>query len=176
MRPVFSSVDIVVFNGRTYRRYPYGKHPAHRKYFRCSDRYLHRDVWEVFRGPIPFGYHVHHLHDNDFNTMDVQRLGCISNSEHGVFHAAAISSVDRACGNIFNTRTIRHHDKYCSNACKSAGRRNEGKDIETRTCTECHNYFQCNKYRRADSLCSRSCKMRRQRRERQLQWKPTSSA
>lgn len=46
--------------------------------------------------------------------------------------------------------------KFCSNACKSANRRESRIDNETRTCTVCDKEFSVNKYSKT-LTCSRSC-------------------
>lgn len=46
--------------------------------------------------------------------------------------------------------------RFCSNKCKSAWRRKEGLDLETRICEYCGNEFKANKYRTART-CSKSC-------------------
>lgn len=45
---------------------------------------------------------------------------------------------------------------FCSNKCKSAWRRKQGLDNETRICKICDNEFITNKYSKAQT-CSRSC-------------------
>lgn len=74
-------VEVVVFNGRRYRRYPDAKQPAHRRYFGRSKGFLHRDVWEFYNGPIPDGYEVHHI-DGDTANNDISNLECLPASEH----------------------------------------------------------------------------------------------
>lgn len=46
--------------------------------------------------------------------------------------------------------------RFCSNACKSAWRRDEGLDDEERKCIECGKIFFINKYKKT-ATCSRSC-------------------
>ncbi len=47
-------------------------------------------------------------------------------------------------------------NKFCSNACKSAHRREIGVDNEQRRCCSCGQLFETNKYSKASS-CSRAC-------------------
>lgn len=56
------------------------------------------------------------------------------------------------CGKLF----ISENGRYCSNACKSAYRRKQGKDLETRICAICGDEFKTNKYQSAKT-CSQSC-------------------
>ena len=47
---------------------------------------LHVYVWETERGPIPDGYHVHHIdHNPDHN--EIENLQLISKSEHLAYHS-----------------------------------------------------------------------------------------
>ena len=56
-------MDEKFFNGKRFTRFG--------KYWRSSRRFLHRAVWELHRGPIPEGYHVHHKDgDRENNGLD----------------------------------------------------------------------------------------------------------
>lgn len=61
------------------------------------------------------------------------------------------------CGKTFKPKT--YHDKFCSNACKSAWRRDQGFDDVERICIQCGKVFTCNKYRK-QRFCSKSCARR----------------
>lgn len=74
-------VEVVVFNGRRYRRYPDSPQPAHRRYFGRSGGFLHRDVWEFHNGPIPEGHEVHHI-DEDTSNNDISNLECLPAAQH----------------------------------------------------------------------------------------------
>lgn len=58
-------------------------------------------------------------------------------------------------------------NKFCSNKCKSAHRRNKGIDNEKRICLECGGEFIVNKYSKK-LCCNRSCSNRRMWRKRCL--------
>lgn len=58
------------------------------------------------------------------------------------------------CGEIFITRS--RHNRFCSNACKSAWRRAAGVDDVEKACVVCGEKFVSNKYAKADH-CSRKC-------------------
>jgi hypothetical protein len=45
----------------------------------------HRHVWEVERGPIPEGWHVHHI-DRDRGNNDIANLLCLSAEDHQQLH------------------------------------------------------------------------------------------
>lgn len=76
----------IVWNGKTYRRYPNAKQSSHRRYFSCSGSFLHRDVWKYHHGEIPKGFHVHHKDGNPANN-DISNLECISSSVHYSLHS-----------------------------------------------------------------------------------------
>lgn len=56
------------------------------------------------------------------------------------------------CGKVF----LAEKGKFCCNACKSAYRRKQGKDLTTCKCVICGNEFLSNKYHKAKT-CSRAC-------------------
>lgn len=61
------------------------------------------------------------------------------------------------CGNEFRVKAIKQVDsRFCSNACKSAWRRKEGLDDETKKCLHCGKDFTSNKYDQVKT-CSKSC-------------------
>ena len=88
-----AKVETVTFNGRRYRRYPESENPSDRKYFRTtyakrSPTYLHRDIWEFYRGPIPEGFDVHHK-DEDPGNNALGNFECIPLGDHRSMHATA---------------------------------------------------------------------------------------
>lgn len=60
------------------------------------------------------------------------------------------------CGSAFTCRKIGNTDKFCSNACKSAWRRDRGIDDVQRDCLHCGEVFTVNKYSKR-RFCCRSC-------------------
>lgn len=62
------------------------------------------------------------------------------------------------CGKEF-TAEVAKNNRFCSNKCKSAWRRREGADDETRICAYCGKKFRINKYAKT-KCCSRSCSNR----------------
>jgi hypothetical protein len=75
----------VIWNKKTYRRYPNAKQSSHRRYFSCAGSFLHRDVWREKHGEIPKGFHVHHK-DGDPANNDILNLECVSGKDHFVLH------------------------------------------------------------------------------------------
>lgn len=75
-------------------------------YYACRDRgyfsrknpsteYMHRDVWAYHNGPIPIGYHIHHI-DEDKANNSIENLACMSASDHSKLHAKTNSWVGSA--------------------------------------------------------------------------------
>jgi len=74
--------ETVVFNGRVYA--------WNGRYFRKSRSFLHRDVWIHFNGPIPKGYHVHHI-DHDTRNNAIENLQMVWGTTHLSTHQRAMS-------------------------------------------------------------------------------------
>lgn len=83
-------VEVVVFQGRKYPRYPDSPKKVHRLYFGRSGHLLHRDVWEHHHGPIPDGHHVHHIDEDPGITM--------STTLNVVHRRTSCSPCGRYCG------------------------------------------------------------------------------
>lgn len=86
--------------------------------------------------------------------------------QHGIRVAANMkdkAGVCEQCGNAFLSK---RPERFCSNACKSAWRRDSGLDDVTRVCQTCGNEFTVNRYK-LTANCSRSC-AGKARRARQL--------
>src|SRR5262245_7395366 len=71
--PKVIDADTQVFNGRTYTRFG--------RYFRKRLTFLHREVWEHYRGPIPPGHHIHHRDGNGANNQ-IENLEPIEALKH----------------------------------------------------------------------------------------------
>lgn len=71
----------VVWNGVKFYRYPEATNPGARTYFTAAPVRLHRAVWEFHNGPIPDGYHVHHI-DGDAANNDIANLELVDGREH----------------------------------------------------------------------------------------------
>lgn len=212
-----------MFNGVKFRRYPDSERDSDRRYFTpgIGDRQkgvkrLHEEVWMAKNGPIPDGFHVHHM-DHDHLNNDLSNLEAISAEEHRAHHAeetsvrmreprqlehlerirplaaewhgtpeglewhrqhgrdvwAARPTIKDAwegrepdnrtcqqCGAEYWSRAMQE-GRFCSNACKSAWRRDAGLDDEDRTCAKCGNTFRINHYSKTQH-CSRKCAVNRE--------------
>ena len=75
----------VVFNGRQY--------VWNGKYYRRSRTFLHRDVWAFHNGPIPEGYHIHHI-DHDTTNNAIENLQMVWGSTHLHTHQMGMKRPD----------------------------------------------------------------------------------
>lgn len=66
--------DQVIYNGQTFYR-------SGRYYIDGDRRALHRQVWEDHNGPIPPGWHIHHI-DEDRDNNDPENLMALPGPEH----------------------------------------------------------------------------------------------
>jgi hypothetical protein len=89
--------------------------------------------------PEGIEWHRQHAIDMKFGNGDPIRYDC----QH--------------CGKeYFSKLKGKENTKFCSNNCKSASRRKEGKDIVSRKCAICYKDFSCNKYNKTKT-CGRAC-------------------
>lgn len=92
------ATETVYFNGIPYRRYPQSSSRDARLYFRRSaykkfggkTGFLHRDVWEYYKGLIPDGYEIHHAKGYDDNSIEALEL--LTPREHATRHKWGVSS------------------------------------------------------------------------------------
>ena len=120
----------VVWNGVIYRRYPLNGQLHRSRYFMATTaprEYLHRAIYKAAAGPIPAGWHVHHV-DGNYNNNELSNLVAVAPDTHVHLHVndrAPISSVCHGCGTAF-AATFRRA-KWCCAACKERYRRSIGK-------------------------------------------------
>ena len=50
--------ELLVFNGRRYRRYPDSPRKSHRRYYSSGPKLLHREMYAFHHGEIPAGRQV----------------------------------------------------------------------------------------------------------------------
>ena len=125
MSPVTISSTRQDFDGQRYWRGG--------KYFMRLGKHLHRAVWEKTYGPVPEGYHIHHInHDRDDNRLE--NLSCLPARVHKQQHADAVSFVEtmtrkvllqcRECGDLYACTTSRATVSCaCSSTCYARLRR-----------------------------------------------------
>jgi HNH endonuclease len=115
-------VETVVFEGRTFYRYPDSDRPTHRRYFQRPGISLHRAVWEHHHGVVPEGHEIHHRDEDTLNN-DISNLEAVPLSVHRrqaqarrVLHdllCCVCGASFRAYGNQAAVR------RFCSRTCKA---------------------------------------------------------
>lgn len=175
----------VFFNGHRYNRYPESSNVAHQKYFSrgAGKGFLHRDVWEYHNGPIPEGYHVHHI-DGDPANNEISNLACLSPEEHRLCHASELKERSLSEKNLQHLAEIREKAKdwhqseeglawhkqvsgqYLVVAREKLAekRREEAKNPKMVSCIECGQMFPSPSGRA--KVCSNACHSRISRRRR----------
>jgi len=158
-------VERITWNGSKYRRYPDSDHAANRSYFQRSmaqgTSWLHRDVWEHERGPIPDGWHVHHI-DGDTSNNDISNLECVSPKEHAQRHEW---SDERRARQAKHLDGIRHLTKawHCSEEGRAKHREVGALAYAAfkpvpKPCEHCGRQFEPRQIGNRDKFCSNKCK------------------
>jgi hypothetical protein len=139
---------------------------------------LHREIWESTNGPIPEGFHVHHVNRNKGDNR-LENLELLTHSEHSAEHGNEKLALHRAVAlkNAFKARlrysAIRHKRKlkcvvcsciyhsgaktpsrFCSMACIDISR-SGAFGGERRVCEFCATPYEAKK--RVQRFCSREC-------------------
>ena len=91
------TVEVVVYKGIKYRRYPESEDWSKRSYFvschgstKAGVGRLHQEIRKDAHGPIPEGHEIHHR-DGDPSNNVLDNLECITHQEHMARHAATRS-------------------------------------------------------------------------------------
>lgn len=171
-----AEVEIVIFNGIKYRRYPNSKRLNDRNYYRPAANYikagvghLHREIWRAVHGEIPDGHQIHHKDGNPLNNRP-DNLVCLSGSEHATLHAKEfpdwkrkwlVSKLDDVREQATQWHRSeegrewhRQHGIYCMQA----------RDAQQYTCNYCGKEF-LSKGLEAPKFCSNNCRSSSRRSE-----------
>lgn len=145
---------VVIYNGIPFRRYP------RRLYYtgwNGRDKVsLHREVYMREVGPIPTGWHVHHI-DRDHDNNAISNLVALPPSSHHEAHAHDDRGMDRTCGSCGRDyHAGKTWGRWCSAACKERARRASGVDRVARLCTVCGAGFTVER-EATTRTCSREC-------------------
>lgn len=148
-----------VWNGIKFYRYPDSPSEHSRKYFTAAPVRLHRAVWEAENGPIPEGYHVHHI-DGDTGNNDIGNLECLSAGEHMRLHFE--ENPERREQARTHMREIQHLTKawhkteYGKQWHREHGWKNFQRQPETKDCDHCGDTYETISSR--GRFCSNKCK------------------
>src|SRR4051812_4898466 len=164
------NVELVVFNGVRFHRYPDSHNWADRAYFtpNIHDRQsgvgrLHQETWEAAHGPIPEGHDIHHRDNNPLNNT-LENLECLTEAEHAAYHALNLSDAERE-------RRRKQADTMRPLAAEWHGteegiawhRENgkacwENREPTTHTCEHCGKSYESLSRRESNRFCSNACK------------------
>lgn len=93
-------VEVVVYRGIEFRRYPDAEQVSHRRYFKPGGQHvkagvqaLHQEIWKDAHGPIPEGYHIHHI-DEDPTNNALDNLVAIPAGVHTSHHTKGVPVSD----------------------------------------------------------------------------------
>jgi len=158
-------VEIAVWNGKTYRRWPEAKQRSDRVYFQRSIKggveYLHRAVWESVNGEIPSGKEIHHI-DEDPGNNDIANLECLTRAEHLERHPW---SDDRMSAQLAHLDSVRHLTKAWHSSPEGIEEHRRigamayrGFVPSQKSCAHCGCDFMTKKMGDLDMYCSNKCK------------------
>ena len=164
-------VELIVFRGVTFRRYPDSKNWADSVYYTPGGtdrargvRRLHEEIWMAHHGrQIPEGHHIHHQDHNPLNN-DPSNLACLTEAEHAEHHADERRGVcsPSARANLDRIRPLASawHGSPEGLAWHSEnGRRSwEGVEPQPRTCEQCGGTFHTRSRQGHERFCGNACK------------------
>lgn len=157
--------ETVAYHGTKFRRYEGRKYftPGH------ADRLagvedLHREVWKREVGPIPDGWHVHHV-DFDPSNNDVSNLQCLAPPEHEAIHAATRSELGRSPEFLAHLALIRHlAAEWHGTPAGIAWHREHGAEswknrkAVSYVCDHCGTTYETRSKKGTERFCSDACK------------------
>lgn len=157
--------ETVTYQGTTFRRYEGRKYftPGH------ADRIagvedLHREVWKRERGPIPDGWHVHHV-DFDPSNNDVSNLQCLAPPDHEAIHSADRSARGRTADAQAQLALIRHlAAEWHGTPAGIAWHREHGAEswkrrtAVTYVCDNCGTTYETRSKKGTERFCSNGCR------------------
>lgn len=167
------TVETIVHNRVTYRRYPNANGHSERAYFtpngteRANGRKrLHEEIWQEHNhGNIPPGHHIHHIDGNPSNN-DPSNLEAIPRHEHYKHHTEQRRNdpewIERwkqwqHAGQqaAREWHTSKDGRKWHSKHAKQAW---EHREEQARTCEQCGNEYHTRATHKKERFCSGKCK------------------
>lgn len=128
-----------------------------------SPTYLHRDVWEHCRGPIPDGFEIHHPF-KDKHTTDPDRLVCMDGDEHARLTGVELTDEqrERARRNFVEVAGPAAAEWHRSDEGRAwhaeHGARQLAKRVYRFTCKQCGERVERKGSIRSGDFCSNACK------------------
>jgi HNH endonuclease. len=154
MRVVEISETIQEFQGKRY--YLCGR------YFQRKGKKLHRVVWEYHYGPIPDGYHVHHI-DGDPRNNQIENLQLLPDREHIKYHMNLPEAKERARKHMeenVRPKAAEWHKSEEGRRWHSYHAKRVWSQLQPikRTCEHCGKEYETKLNRKTDRFCSNKCK------------------
>lgn len=139
-------------------------------YFQRKGKRLHRVVWETYNGPVPNGYHVHHIDGNRANNS-IDNLECKTAVEHESYH---MSQPERVAQSRISVEIARkaasewHRSEAGRKWHSEQGKRNGAmRTLQTYVCSMCGKEYQTKSIRHSGNhFCHQNCRAKYGRRKR----------
>lgn len=164
-----AKVETVIYRSIKFRRYPESEQLADQRYYRPHSGHiedgvesLHREVYKDHHGPIPDGWHVHHV-DGDHSNNDPDNLEALPGKEHLELHGMEwseerLEAQRKHLAEIRKLASEWHASPEGREWHKRHGKKTwEGRDPIVSTCKQCGSEFETYFSDRA-KYCSNACK------------------
>lgn len=155
--------EYTVALGSKWRRYPESANRTDREYFVRSRsgrgaEYLHRAVWEHYRGAIPPGHHIHHV-DGNCQNNDISNLECLTPKEHAARHPTNWEGMHEHLDRIRPLTKVWHASpEGIEKHREIGGLAYQNFEPMDKPCKQCGNIFTPRKIGSLDKFCSNACK------------------
>lgn len=153
------------FNGRSYKLY------SGERYFSCSTRRMHVDVWEHSNGKVPAGFHVHHKDENPQNN-NLSNLELkpakIHLSEHGKQRAASVDYISKFQQAGIEAAKDWHRSEQGREWHREHALKNKREYTFTNECLHCGRVYSFKSFANTGKYCHPNCKAKALRERKKL--------